>query len=67
MRFVISLIYNDLDYAVDVGDKLGDVRHTKRCSILEEKRNQNCPLSEISIKMVLILTMNKFSKLKNFK
>jgi hypothetical protein len=67
VRFVISLIYNDLDYSVDVGDKLGDVWHRKRCSILEEKRNQTCPFSGISIKLVLILTRNIFSKLKNFR
>ena len=66
MRFVISLIYNYLNYSIGVGDNLGDVRHRKRCSILEEKRNQTCPISVSSIKLALILTRNKFSKLKNF-
>jgi hypothetical protein len=56
-----------LEYSVDVGDKLGDVPHKERCSILEKKRNQICPFSEISIKLVSILTWNKLTNLKNFK
>jgi len=54
-----------VDYSVGGRDNLGDVQHRKRCLILEEKRNQTCPFSESSIKLVLILTRNKYSKLKN--
>jgi len=57
--------YNDLDYSVHVENNLGNERYRKR-SIHEEKRNQTCPFSKRSTKLVFILTRNKISKLNNF-
>jgi len=56
-----------MDYSVGVGDKLGDVRNRKRCSILEEKRNQTCPFSESSIKIGLNFDEEQIFKIKEFR
>ena len=66
LRFVKSIIIMIWITQLMWGDNLGNVRHRK-LSILEEKKNQTCPFSERSIKLVFILTRNKIWKIKELR